>query len=554
MASSRKRRPTADPLERSLLAAIKSAVDQVLSDNPPAPRTARSRSRADAPLVVAYSGGRDSTALLALVCALRDSRAHGFAQPHAVHVHHGLHPEADSWVDHCERQCSALKVPLSVRRVRVERRRLGVEAAARQARYRALAEAALELGAGAVLTAHHLDDRLETFLLQWIRGAGLEGLSAMAQPREVDRADLKGLSAMVEPRQLDRADLKGLSAMAEAREVDRADLKGLSATAEPRQLDRADSPLSHVSGRGAGGEGGRPAPILLLRPLLHIPRERIEQYVERKALPFIEDPSNSDLRFDRNVVRQRVMPELGRLRSGFRAAAERSIELIAEGAEVLRSVAREDLQTCTRDAPASMLRIDRLAMLPEARRTLVLREWLAQADLTAPPRARLLEALHQAIHAGADARILIRIGEHELRRHHGLLCLVAPRRNAPALHALQWQGESELSVPSWGGALVFTRTTGEGFDARWLGAEPLQLRPRTGGERFKPHPTRPSKRLKQIFQEARMPEYQRSALPLVWRDGRLIYVAGVGPDVRMLVAEGERVRIDWVGAARLLRD
>jgi tRNA(Ile)-lysidine synthase len=518
MASSRKRRPTADPLEHSLLAAVKSAVDHALSDPAPAPRTSRARNRVDAPLVVAYSGGRDSTALLGLVCALRDERARGFARPHAVHVHHGLRPEADSWAQHCERQCAALKVPLSVQRVHVERRRLGVEAAAREARYRALAEAAHELGAAAVLTAHHLDDRLETFLLQWIRGAGLEGLSAMAEPRE---------------------------------------------------LDRADSPLSHVSGREAGseqdrpspasrergrGEGGRSAPILLLRPLLHVSRERIERYVEQKALAFIEDPSNADPRFDRNAIRLHVMPELGKLRSGFRAAAERSIELIAEGADVLRSVAREDLQTCTRDAPASMLRIDRLAALPEARRTLVLREWLAQAHLTAPPRARLLEALQQAMHSGADARMLIRVGDVELRRHRGLLCLNAPRRNTPALHALQWQGENELAVPSWGGALLFTRTTDEGFDARWLGAEPLQLRPRTGGERFKPHPTRPSKRLKQIFQEARIPEYQRSALPLVWRDGRLIYVAGVGPDVRMLVADGERVRIDWVGAAPLLTD
>src|SRR6266478_180633 len=435
MASSRKRRPTADPLERSLLAAVKSAVDDALSESAPAPRAARGRARLDVPLVVAYSGGRDSSALLNLACALRDARAPGFGRPHAVHVHHGLHPDADSWVEHCQRQCTAFSVELTVRRVRVERR----------------------------------------------------GLSTMAQQRDFDAA-----------------------------------------------ADRAA--------------------IVLLRPLLHVPRERIERYIQQKTLEFIEDPGNSDPRFDRSAIRLRVMPELARLRSGFRAAAERSIELIAEGADALRSVAREDLRACTRDAPASMLRIDRLAQLPEARRMLVLREWLAQAGLPAPPRARLREALQQAIHAGADARLLIRIGEHELRRHRGLLCLNAPRRNAPALHALQWQGEPELAVPSWGGTLVFTRTSDEGFDARWLGAEPLELRPRTGGERFKPHPTRPSKRLKQIFQEARIPEYERSALPLVWREGRLIYVAGVGPDTRMLVAEGERVRIDWVGATRLLRD
>jgi tRNA(Ile)-lysidine synthase len=487
MASTRKRRPTADPLERSLLTAVKSAVEDALSDGTAAPRPARGRARLDRPLVVAYSGGRDSTALLSLVCALRDARAPGCGRPHAVHVHHGLHRDADSWAEHCQRQCTALRVELSIRRVRVERRGLGVEAAAREVRYAALAEAARELGAVAVMTAHHLDDRLETFLLQWIRGAGPEGLTAIVAQRDLEAAD-------------------------------------------------------------------SPDRIALLRPLLHEPREHLERYVQSKALSFIEDPSNSDPRFDRNAIRLHVMPELARLRSGFRAAAERSIELIAESAEVLRSVAREDLQTCTRDAPASMLRIDRLAMLPEARRTLVLREYLAQAGVTPPPRARLREALQQALFASADARMLIRVGDWELRRHHGLLCLSAPKRNAPTPHAVQWRGESELAVPGWGGALVFTRTREEGFDADWLGAEPLQLRPRTGGERFKPHPTRPSKRLKQIFQEARIPEYERPGLPLVWRDGRLIYVAGIGPDVRLLVAEGERVRIDWVGSARLLSD
>jgi tRNA(Ile)-lysidine synthase len=500
MASSRKRRPTADPLERSLLAAVQSAVAPVLSEQAAAPPPTRAKARADAPLVVAYSGGRDSTALLSLTCALRDARAPGFGRPHAVHVNHGLHPDADAWAEHCRSLCAALNAQITVTRVRVERRGLGVEAAAREARYRALAEAARELGASAVLTAHHLDDRLETFLLQWIRGAGLEGLAAMYVNSPLPQS--------------------------------------------------ANSPLPR-SGRGAGGEG---APIPLLRPLLRVARSRIEQYVEQKGLAFIEDPSNSDPRFERNAIRLRVMPEFARLRSGFRGAAERSIELIAEGAEVLRGVAREDVLNCMRDAPASMLRIDRLAMLPEARRTLVLREWLAQAGLPTPPRARLREALQQAIHAGADARMLIRIGEHELRRHHGLLCLNAPRRNAPVPHALRWHGESELSVPGWGGRLIFAPTTGEGFDARWLGEQPLELRPRTGGERFKPHPTRPSKRLKQVFQEARIPEHERSGLPLVWRDGRLIYVAGIGPDARMLVADGDRVRIDWVGAAPLLHE
>ncbi len=471
-----------------MLAAVRDAVSLALGGEAPQAtplRGRRAKAATDAPVLVAYSGGPDSTALLSLLCTLRDAQVPGLGDLQAVHVHHGLQREADAWAAWCERQCAAFAVSLTVQSVNVERRGRGLEAAAREARYQALAQIARELHARLVLTGHHLDDRLETFVLQWMRGAGLDGLAGIAEQRA----------------------------------------------------------LLALPGAGTA---------ILARPLLHIARAQIERYLQLKGLACVHDPSNDDVRLDRNAVRLRVMPELARLRTGFRAAAERSIELIAEGAEALHSIAREDLFSCCEGAPAGMLRLDRLAGLPPARRMLVLREWLAQAQATPAPRARLREALQQALHAGADARLLIRLGERELRRHRGLLCLHTPSGGVPGLHAVQWQGEAELAVPGWNGALTFTRTHEEGFGAQWLGAEPLELRPRTGGERFKPHPTRPSKRLKQIFQDAHIPEFARGALPLVWRDGRLIYVAGVGPDVRLLVAEGERVRIDWVGATRLL--
>ena len=70
----------------------------------------------------------------------------------------------------------------------------------------------------------------------------------------------------------------------------------------------------------------------------------------------------------------------------------------------------------------------------------------------------------------------------------------------------------------------------EGFDPAWLRETVLEVRPRGGGERFKPHPARPSKTLKRLFQDAGIPEFERGRLPLVWRKGELIYVAGLGAD------------------------
>ena len=126
------------------------------------------------PLGVAFSGGADSTALL-LAAAQRWP-----GQVHAIHVHHGLQAAADGFEQHCVELCNRLDVPLHVARVQA-RHASGEspEDAARQARYRALAEAAAANGLAAVLLAQHADDQVETLLLALSRGAGLPGLAAM---------------------------------------------------------------------------------------------------------------------------------------------------------------------------------------------------------------------------------------------------------------------------------------------------------------------------------------------------------------------------------------
>jgi tRNA(Ile)-lysidine synthetase-like protein len=101
-------------------------------------------------------------------------------------------------------------------------------------------------------------------------------------------------------------------------------------------------------------------------------------------------------------------------------------------------------------------------------------------------------------------------------------------------------------------ALRFVAADGEGFDPDWLRAVPLEVRARGGGERFKPHPTRPSKTLKRLFQDAGIAEFDRGALPLVWRADRLIFVAGLGPDVRLIDADGPRIALHWQPNADLI--
>ena len=125
-------------------------------------------------ILVAFSGGLDSTVLLHQLVQWRAENPGVTLR--AIHVHHGLRANADAWVRHCENICQQWQVPLVVERVQLAQEGLGIEAQARQARYQAFARTLLP---GEVLvTAQHLDDQCETFLLALKRGSGPAGLIA----------------------------------------------------------------------------------------------------------------------------------------------------------------------------------------------------------------------------------------------------------------------------------------------------------------------------------------------------------------------------------------
>ena len=126
-------------------------------------------------LCVGLSGGIDSVVLLDLLCTLRDTRSFALT---AVHVHHGLSPNADQWAAFCAALCERRNVPLAIEHVVVARDSgLGLEAAARAARRAVFARAAADF----MVLGHHQDDQVETVLLHALRGTGLKGLAAMGE-------------------------------------------------------------------------------------------------------------------------------------------------------------------------------------------------------------------------------------------------------------------------------------------------------------------------------------------------------------------------------------
>ena len=125
-------------------------------------------------ITVGLSGGLDSCVLLHLLAACNKVLPFRLQ---AHHVHHGLSPNADAWAEFCQDICTKLNIPLTISKVSVNKNSgLGLEAAAREARYKAL----LASDADFICLAHHQDDQAETLLIQLARGAGVKGLAGMA--------------------------------------------------------------------------------------------------------------------------------------------------------------------------------------------------------------------------------------------------------------------------------------------------------------------------------------------------------------------------------------
>jgi tRNA(Ile)-lysidine synthase len=136
-------------------------------------------------ILLGLSGGLDSVVLLHLLHQL--AKVHNW-QLRAMHVHHGLSPNAEQWAVFCRELCKQFSVPLQIEHVDIAPLRdKGIEAAARQLRHAALNRQPVDF----IALAHHRDDQIETLLLQLLRGAGVKGAAAM--PIHKSRPDAPGL-------------------------------------------------------------------------------------------------------------------------------------------------------------------------------------------------------------------------------------------------------------------------------------------------------------------------------------------------------------------------
>ena len=377
------------------------------------------------------------------------------------------------------------------------------------------------------LQAVHVDHALQAASAGWARHC-LGTCAALDVPCRVERIEVRPL--------------RGEGVEAAAREARYAVLMrhvpraGVLVTGH-QQDDQAETVLLQLL-RGAGlrGLAGMPGLAVfgdghIARPLLGFSRAALHAYALAQGLPWIEDPSNQETGYRRNLLRQQFIPGLQQYWPQMQAALARSAAHAAEAAELLDGIAAQDLAGCrasggrTQRLNPAPLSVPALLGLSHARRRNVLRFWLRSRGFLAPSSAHLGEIDACLVRDSKSHHVRIAWPQAEVHRYRGELHVMPPLAAVPADLCLDWDLVSPLTIPGSGRCLRPVGATGQGLARARLGAGSVQVRLRAGGETCRLPGRIHRHQLKKLLQAAGIEPWLRERLPLVYVEGELAAVA-----------------------------
>lgn len=221
------------------------------------------------------------------------------------------------------------------------------------------------------------------------------------------------------------------------------------------QTDQAETVLLQLL-RGAGPKGLSAMPEYkafgegtLCRPLLKFTRKQLEQIAAENKLDYITDPSNIDIKFDRNFIRHKIFPILAEKFPGIEKTLYRVSKNCSETQELLQELAESDLKFC--GAESNTLFISKLSQLSYLRQLNLLKNWLSILKFPLPNKKKLNEILNQFLHAREDAQPLVEWEGTQIRRYRDKLYILTPITKKPRTTAGKTQKKKyqALGIPPW---------------------------------------------------------------------------------------------------------
>lgn len=409
-------------------------------------------------LLIAFSGGVDSTALL-LLCSQLQQQCPDM-NLRAIHIHHGLSANADYWAQHCENLCKQLKIPCIIEKVQLEQSQ-NIEAAARQARFQGIRQhwQSQEL----LLTAHHAQDQTETFLLALKRGSGLKGLSAI---------------------------------------------------------------------KAQGEMLGMP----ICRPLLEFTRAELTQIVQQAGFSWVEDESNQNNQYDRNFLRNEILPKLRTRFPHFDAATARAAKHCADAESLLHEFLSEDLKK--HSVQPNQFKLGAFSQYSAARQQALLRLWFAENQLLMPSSQQLQQLIDEVIFAKVDANPQFKLQHKWLRRFQNCLYLTESFASLKTTKLPLTVGEPLLLPDNLG--LLESQYTENGIRFSWQ--QQVMDLPATQAPisiqfaqpaKIRYSAKRPREQLSKLLQRANIPPWERERIPLIYYGEQLQAVWGIAQSIEI---------------------
>ena len=303
--------------------------------------------------------------------------------------------------------------------------------------------------------------------------------------------------------------------------------------------------LNLIRGSGPAGVAGignirRFGPGWLARPMLNVDRADILQYATDLGLEWVEDPSNTDRRFDRNFLRHEVLPRLKSRWPDIAARLQRSAGHAGEASQLLVELAAIDLDSI--GSRSARLPIDGLSELSAARRRNVIRYALRDRGLSTPTALQLDRILNEVIPARVDAQPLVSWPGASVRRYRNGLYLL-PENLAEAIEPVPLCGQ-EQALGAGLGTLRFESGAEIGISGHLFG-DGLTIRPRVGGEEFLPQGQSHTRKLKKLLQEAGVVPWMRDRVPLVYSGEQLVAVGDLWLAEDAVARPG--IAVHWIG-------
>lgn len=363
--------------------------------------------------VIAYSGGVDSQALLHAFAKIIPEKVVAF------HVNHGISDNAQTWQDFCSSTAESLGVGFKVAQFHLIGQS-NLEDKARKARYGAFESIMNERTV--LVTGHHMDDQVETFMLNLMRGAGLDGLSSMPE----------------------------------------------------------------IKSFGSGFHG---------RPFLSIGKEELTEYALSSGLQWVEDESNKDSVYDRNFIRNEIVPLLKTRWKNANTSICNSVDHIQKAKGYI------DNNVSMFDVDKDTIEISSLQEFNEYEQVQIVRKWVANHIGQSASQNMLSSIFNEIIPARDDAKMKWEQKNYFITRYNGRLYFVKKEKTVYDIAQIMKQANCEIPV------------------------EELVIKNRVKGATIQQGNIH--KDVKKLFSEMKVPTWLREDMPFIYHNEELISVGGI---------------------------